>query len=110
MRTWRTTVSSALAVVLATGLSTGAVLAQADEAQPTVGPLSATIVDFVEVDDMVWVPGSSHGRLDEWRMVVDVEASDPRLAGTWKVVQNGGEFGGIIFEYGLLPVPELPAG
>ena len=35
---------SARAVVLATGLSTGAVLAQADEAQPTVGPLSATIV------------------------------------------------------------------
>lgn len=93
MRTLRSFLTVTVMLALLGGAG-NAVLAQADEGgQADRGPFSASIVDFLEIGDMNWVPGPPHGRLDDWRMVLDVEATDPRLSGTWTMVQSGHGFG-----------------
>ena len=94
MRTLRSWLAGAITVALL-GIAGGTVLAQGDE-QAHRGPFFAEF-DDVSMNDAVWEPGPGFGRLFDQQIVFeDVVATDPRLSGTWTVIQNGqgmGEFG-----------------
>lgn len=93
MRALRLSLVGAVILMLI-GSVGGTTLGQAEDGQTTAsGPFSASTVDYLAVDDMNWVPGPPYGHLDDWGLVLDVDASDPRFSGTWTMVQNGHGFG-----------------
>jgi hypothetical protein len=93
MRTLRLSLAGTVILTLLGGTGSAALAQEGEDQVVDRGPFSASMVDIIDVGDMVWLPGPPFGVLSDWSMALDMEATDPRFVGTWTMVMNGHGFG-----------------